>query len=462
MRQIKEHISGIKGYPRLLLLFLLVLNSCVNNRDFEPLDTSCNDGLVANVSYLDVQNLYDGETIQIQEDWIIEGYVVSSDVAGNFFGVLHFQDKPVNPTQAFQIEIDLRDSHLFFAIGDKIHIKLKGLYLGKSKEVYKLGGVFLSFGNTSVGRLPSNAVFEHVFVSCEDRKMILPTLVHLSESSENLAGTLVQIDNIEFSIDDLGQSFAEEREETTRLLIDCDDNEVEIRNSGFSDFQSEVLPSGSGTIIGLLIKENNDFYIQIRDLDDINFTGERCQDVIDEFTSEEIFFTELADPDNNANARFIEIYNASDTALSLKGWQIARYTNTSLEISSSLDLSDYVIEAKSTLVAAADATEFLNVYGFSPDIAAGSNSPADSNGDDNLELIDPFGTVIDVFGIIGEDGSGTNHEFEDGRAFRKLEVNSGNSSYTFAEWQIYNDTGSAGTTNEPKIAPEDFTPKSRD
>jgi hypothetical protein len=462
MRQIKEHIIGIKGYLGMLLLFLQVLNSCVDNRDFEPLDTACNDGLVANISYLDVQNFYDGETIQIQEDWIIEGYVVSSDVAGNFFGVLHFQDSPSNPTQGFQIEIDLRDSHLFFAIGDKIRIKLKGLYLGKSKEVYKLGGVFLSFGNTSVGRLPSNAVFEHVFVSCEDKQMILPTLVNLSELSENLAGTLVQIDDIEFSKDDLGESFAEEREETSRLLIDCDDNEVEIRNSGFSDFQSEILPSGSGAITGLLIKENNDFYFQIRDLDDIDFINERCQDVIDEFTSQEVFFSELADPDNNAKARFIEIYNASDATLSLNGWQIARYTNASVEISSSLDLSAFSIDGKATLVIAADAEEFLNSYGFSPDVVAGSNSPADSNGDDNLELIDPFGTVIDVFGIIGEDGSGTNHEFEDGRAFRKLEVNSGNNSYTFAEWQIYNDTGSAGTTNEPKIAPQDFTPNFRD
>ncbi len=462
MQHIVKQIIGVGAYTGLLLIFLLILDSCIKSRDFEPLDPACNDDLIANISFSEVQKLYDGETIQIQDDWIIEGYIVSSDVVGNFFGVLHFQDKPVNPTQAFQIEIDLRDSHLFFAIGDKILIKMKGLYLGKSKEVYKLGGVFLSFGNTSVGRLPTNAVFEHIYVSCEERQMVLPTSVNLSELPANIAGTLVQIDNVEFSQDDLGLSFAEEREETTRLLIDCNDYEIEIRNSGFSDFQADVVPAGSGSIIGLLIKENNDFYIQIRDLDDIDFTNDRCQDVIDEFTSQEVFFSELADPDNNAKARIIEIYNASDSILSLKGWQIARYTNASVEISSSLDLSDYVIQANSTLVAAADAEEFLNVYGFSPDVGAGSNSPADSNGDDNLQLIDPFGTVIDAFGIVGEDGSGTNHEFEDGRAFRKLEISKGNSIYTFTEWQLYNDTGSAGTSNEPQLAPEDFTPKARD
>lgn len=445
-----------------LLLLSFVLAGCVNNRDFEALNASCTTELQANSSFSDIKALYMGETIQIQEDLIIEGYVVSSDVTGNFFGVLHFQDTPSNPMEAFQIEIDLRDSHLFFAVGDNIRIKVKGLYLGRSKEVYKLGGVFTSFGNISVGRLPSNAVFEHVFVSCDGRQDIVPTIIDVSDLSNEIAGTLVQINNVEFSQDELGLSFALEREETIRTLIDCDDNEIEVRNSGFSDFQADLLPEGSGTITGLLIKENDDFYIQIRALDDIVFNEERCEDVIDEFTSRNIFFTELADPDNNAKARFIELYNASETELSLNGWQIVRYTNASLEVSSGLDLSDYTIDAESTMVIAADAEEFLSVYGFSADVTAGSNSPADSNGDDNLQLIDPFGTIIDAFGVVGVDGSGTDHEFEDGRAFRKLEVTTGNSSYTATEWELYNDTGGTGTINEPQIAPEDYTPKTRE
>ncbi|MFT6935480.1 MAG: hypothetical protein ACJAUQ_001876 [Maribacter sp.] len=445
-----------------LLMVLFVAASCINDRDFDALNAACKSDLQANASFSEVKGLYIGETIQIQEDLIIEGYVVSSDVTGNFFGVLHFQDTPSNPTEAFQIEIDLRDFHLFFAVGDNIRIKLKGLYLGKSKEVYKIGGVFTSFGNISVGRLPFNAVFEHVFISCDDRLEIVPTIIDISELSTIIAGTLVQINNAEFSLDELGLSFAVEREETIRVVFDCSDNEIGMRNSGFSDFQANLLPEGSGSITGLLIKENNDFYIQIRELDDIVFSEERCEDVIDEFTSQNIFFTELADPDNNANARFIEIYNASDTLLSLNGWQIARYTNASLEVSSSLDLSEYTIPEKSTLVIAADAEEFLNVYGFSPDVTGGSNSPADSNGDDNLQLIDPFGTVIDVFGEVGVDGTGTNHEFEDGRAIRKPEVNKANSVYTFAEWLLYNDSGGSGTINLPQIAPENYTPGFRE
>lgn len=459
----QSKIVGLRAKIQLGLLILatMFLSACVKNTDFESLGTACSSNLEANASFADVKGLYQGETIQIQEDVIIEGYVISSDKAGNFFGVLHFQDAPANPTDAFQMEMDLRDSHLFFGIGDKVVLRLKGLYLGRSRNVFKLGGTFTSFGNVSVGRLPSNAVFEHVFVSCDASQSIVPTPITITGDMSAYANTLVKLEDMEFALEDIGLPFALDREETKRLLVDCADNELEIVNSGFSDFQADLLPEGRGSITGLLIQENDDFHLQIRDLEDIAFNGERCEDVIDEFTSQAIFFTELADPENNVGARFIELYNASPNALSLKGWQILRYTNDSQEVSSRLDLTGYTLEAERTLVIAPNADEFTAVYGFPPDVAVGSNSPADSNGDDNLQLIDPFGTVIDAFGVVGVDGSGTDHEFEDGRAVRNPGIMAANSLYTFMEWTLYNDTGAFGTINLPQIAPEDFTPGER-
>ena len=77
-------------------------------------------------------------------------------------------------------------------------------------------------------------------------------------------------------------------------------------------------------------------------------------------------------------------------------------------------------------------------------------------------MIDGRGNVVDVFGVIGQDGSGTNHEFEDGRAVRNIAITEGRSSYDFSEWTLYNDTGGAGTINMPQNAPEDFTPGRRE
>jgi hypothetical protein len=216
-----------------------------------------------------------------------------------------------------------------------------------------------------------------------------------------------------------------------------------------------------GSVIGVLSKENSEFQIIIRDLDDLEFNLERCEDLVDEFTSDAILISELADPNNNAGARFVELYNSSDEPLSLKGWSLVRYMNENTTVSSTVDLSDNTIEGEGFLVISPNPMEFEAVYGMPPDIGVRTNSPADSNGDDNIVLIDPFGTIVDIFGVIGEDGSGTNHEFEDGRALRKLEVLKGNSIYTASEWEIFNDTGDSGTINLPQNAPADFSPGTR-
>ena len=440
---------------------LLLFNACVKDRDFDAPEGDCTSDLVANASFSEVKALYKGELLQIQEDWVIEGYVISSDQAGNFFSVLYFQDSPVNPTQGFRIEIDVRDNHLLFPVGSKIRIKLKGLYLGQSRDVFKLGGTFAAFGTTLVGRLPALKVPEHIFVACNGLTEISPQTVSIGEIDSTLTNTLVRFEGMEISEEELDGVFALEGEETEHILMDCSDNEITLINSGFSDFQSEGLPQGNGSIQGVLIRENEDFFLVIRDLEDINFNDERCEEVVTEFTSTEIFFSELADPNNNAGARFVEVYNASSEPLNLNGWMIRRYTNANMEVSSMLDLSELTIAAQSTLVISPNANEFELVYGFAPDLGVGTNSPADSNGDDNLELVDPFGTVVDRFGVIGEDGSGTNHEFEDGRAVRNSEISNANSMYTFLEWTIFNDTGAGGTINQPQNAPEDFTPGSR-
>ena len=465
-----------------VVLYMTSFWNCIRDTDFiTPLNLYTQE-LVANTSFTHIKNMYLDAVVQIREDLVIEGYIVSSDETSNFFGSLHFQDKPNNATQGFQIEIDIRDSHLLYVVGSKIALKLKGLYLGKSKGVYKLGGVFTSFGNKSVGRLPVLKAEEHLFVTSNEVFKITPKKVDIGDLDDSMVNTLVQLSDIEIVEDELGKSFAEEKKSTLRTLKNCTENKIALLNSGYANFYADPLPEGNGTITAVLLKDRKGYLLVVRNLNDIRFSNERCTKIIDEFTpaltlesetpedideftSTHIFISELADPNNNkkgANARFVELYNSSSESLSLKGWTLRRYTNEKTEISSTIDLSGFSIDGESTFVISPKPLEFKAIYGFEPNLGASRNSPADSNGDDNLELVDPFGIVIDRFGIIGEDGSNTNHEFEDGRAFRKLTIIRANANYTFEEWMIYNDTGASQTINSPKNAPEDFTPGIRD
>ena len=176
------------------------------------------------------------------------------------------------------------------------------------------------------------------------------------------------------------------------------------------------------------------------------------------FQAPKLFITEIADPDNDLNARFVEIFNNEDTAIDLsKGWKIGRYTNNNTSPSTPLNLTG-TIPSKGFYVVANDATNFSIVYGISADQNGGTGGPADSNGDDQIYLESPSGIVTDFFGRIGEDGSGTDHEFEDGRAERDSAVTMPSDTFLASEWNIWNDSGGNGTTNSPQNAPADFDP----
>jgi len=455
-------MSLFRPYRILSILMTIVLAACIRSDDWELPSSGCKANLKANTTFQNVYDLYQGSTLKILEDLVLEGYVISSDESGNFFNSLHIQDKASNPTKGIQIEMDLRDSYLRFSPGDKVYIHLKGLYLGRTKAIFKLGSAYTSFGNLILGRIPTHAISKHIYKSCDKEYLLAPLITTVQDLEFQNANTLITIESIEFSEEELGESYAEEEEMSTRILIDCNDRQLLLLNSGYADFSQELLPEGMGSITGIYYPENDLPQLIVRSQADLNFNKERCKDLITEFTSDRLFISELADPDNASTARFVELFYSGNDSLSLKGWHLDRFTNGNTTLGSSVDLGSHTIYGGHTMVIAANAESFEQIYGLAPDLEAGLNSPADSNGDDNLMLVDPFGNVIDVFGVVGEDGSGTNHEFEDGRAVRNEFVQRGNPEYTFSEWTLYNDTGGAGTINQPQTAPQDFTPGSRD
>ena len=176
----------------------------------------------------------------------------------------------------------------------------------------------------------------------------------------------------------------------------------------------------------------------------------------------QVIITEIADPNNAAStARFVEIHNVSNSDVDMTGWELKRWTNDNAEptASSAVDLSS-LGNFQSGEIAVIGKSGFEGVYGFPPSIIS-SNSSVDSNGDDQLAIFDGSGTIIDIFGVPGEDGTGTCHEFEDGRAERKATVTNAQAVWNEAEWNVWADSTVSGCTsheNSPKNAPDDFDP----
>jgi len=291
--------------------------------------------------------------------------------------------------------------------------------------------------------------------SIQNKPGFLPSskTITLNEAlTGNYESMLVRIENVQF--EDVSKTYSGENK-----ITDCVDQlNIYVRyQSQFSEFK---VSKNNGAITGIMT-EYDVPQLYLRKSYDVTFYDDYvdCSSVgVLDFP---LFISEIADPDNNAAARFIELYNPTDKEQSMNGWQLQRYTNANTSGPKTVELSGFKIAAKSTFVISVNASEFLNVYGFEPDLGVKKGGPADSNGDDNIVLINPYGNVVDIFGLIGEDGSGTNHEFEDGRAVRNMSILKGNPVFDATEWLIWNDTGNSGTIKQPQNAPDDFSPGER-
>ena len=171
--------------------------------------------------------------------------------------------------------------------------------------------------------------------------------------------------------------------------------------------------------------------------------------------AQDLLITELTDPQNSSDAgRYVEIYNPSTNDVDLStGFALQRWTNGNADPQSAVALTGTIL-AGGYYVVCNDAAKFLATYGMEASQDIGTGGAADSNGDDNVALIGPDGSVVDMFGVPGEDGSGTGHEFEDGRAERKCGTLE-SPTWIEADWNVDNDSG-GGDGNQ--YAPEGFDP----
>ncbi|WP_457617526.1 DUF5689 domain-containing protein [Lutibacter sp.] len=405
-----------------------------------------------NITLSEIRNLYQGTTVEfgINNNYIIEGYVVSSDENSNFKERLVIQDKIENPTTGIQILIENDAVFEQYNVGDKVFIKLDKLYMAKNNGILTIG---YPSGNKII-KIDAKEIGSFIYNSGENFE-ITPKEILISEVlNPSYENTLVTVLNVQLVENELGKAFTyfTGNNNATRTLETCrETTKLSVFTNGDATFSNELFPEGHGKITGVL--SNN---LEIRTLNDVQFNEdfEDCPLIIPK-----IIITEVADPKNSVSSRFVELYNAGDSEINLSGWKLNKYVNGSTTISgSSVELDAVSVQAGKFVIIANTGYEAI----FN-DISDIQSSYISGNGDDVYELVDNTGSTVDVFGVIGEDGNGTNWEYLDGRAVRNVEIIEPNSVFTVSEWTIYSNASNSLITNPntPQNAPINFNPRER-
>lgn len=280
-------------YKITLLLFgLFLIIGCVHDDEYdEPSleNYQCAD-LTATMTLADVKALYDGNTtyeFPAGTTDVIEGYVSSSDETGNIYKTLFIQDSPENPTQGFVIVVDMVSSYTKYPQGSKVYIKLDGLAVGEYRGLVQLGVKNETVTEANgVARIPENMVSQRIFRSCNERAEIVPkvmTLDELNGSTDQYLGCLIQINNAEFHERVLCTTYAPNATSIDKIITDPTSSLTTkvVRNSGYSTFANQLLPSGNGKFVGIYSRFNSTRQLYINRVSDLDMNNYPRLDGID-------------------------------------------------------------------------------------------------------------------------------------------------------------------------------------
>ncbi|GGF61349.1 DUF5689 domain-containing protein [Wenyingzhuangia marina] len=430
-----------------LFSLIILLVSCVEDINHKTIDTTIVNPDISQKTEITFKQLYNLHNNEIGKDTIVTGYVVSSDQQGNFYKEIFVQntlgiaDLGVdNPRMGMRIRVGLTNTSTKYAKGRKVIINLEGLKRTTSDDLITLGKP----SGTYIKDILEFELGDYI-LKTDEVGIVIPKILKLSDLTNHDLNTLVKIEDLHFNINQIGMPFSSlptDEYDGLRILEFCNTKRrdtILLETSNFADFSDNLIPNAQVDITAIYnISFNNEPILVLNQIEDLVEIGtyDNCPEIV----TPNIMITEVADPKEVTKARFVEIYNPTNKEVSLKDWILVRYNYTSFKNTKELaalpiSLTNVTIPAKGFVIVTRDKAAFSTYFEVTADI---ESSNLDGNGDDAYELLDPFGALIDVYGNASNDGTGSDWEYMDGIAVRKVEIDEPNSDFIKSEWEILN------------------------
>lgn len=229
------------------------------------------------------------------EHFIIHGRVVSSDASGNIYKSLVIQDE----TAALAFSINQSSLYIENRLGQEVVVDMTGLYMGYYRGLQQVGWPGTPYdGLPQLGFMAIDYWDEHAELNglpdpefktiemgdprpADSGYMIaVDNFAQLPASGAALQGMqsqLVELRNVSF-VDGGKESFAPYQESVSRTLRDANGAEMDVRNSGYSNFYTDILPEGTGSVRGILSYYGDSYQLILRDRSDVRISDKGEKD----------------------------------------------------------------------------------------------------------------------------------------------------------------------------------------
>jgi len=274
-----------------LMLFgtAVMFTSCVKDDNYSTPNLGTCDDTSIKPKNKEISQVTASSTIsQNLTDDVIEGYVTSSDIAGNFYKSITFQS--TDGTIGFSVSVDATSTFINYEPGRLVRIYLKDLFKQIKDGSLVIGGFYQSptTGAISIGRMTESTMKSVLKSTCtiKNEDDIVQTMTITQAMSDSNLNKLIELNNVEFDDNSINHNYYDAANDlggaTNWYLTDLQGNKTIIRSSSYSNFAAKQVPTGSGKIRGVMTKYGSDYQFMIRTESDVKFTNARFTTLLNE------------------------------------------------------------------------------------------------------------------------------------------------------------------------------------
>lgn len=229
-----------------LLCAFLLLTGCYDSRFGERSGGEEPEPATATIAQL--RQLYAGTTFVIATDVVVSGRVNTSDAEENFYRTFCVEEDGAG----LEVMAGIDHLHNDFPPGSRVTLRLKGLALGESRGILQVGRKPAAGSGFATDYLGSKAALDAaVSRTGEAPQPVAPALLTIAELTPKRCGTLVRIDGLSYTPEDLtpGTWAGYKR------FTDAGGAEIYTYVRNYAGFAGEEVPAGKSCSL-----TGNDFY----------------------------------------------------------------------------------------------------------------------------------------------------------------------------------------------------------
>lgn len=235
------------------------------------------------IEELKARHTLGGTPTAVGDDVVIRGIVVADDESGNIYKSIYIQDE----TGGVNLAIDQVNMYNIMPVGQEVFVEMKGLFIGDYNNGYQVGDTVTdpkyglemaryNWSNELYRDAEGNYTRKHIYPNGKPdlSKVPAPKIVESSNAiTSDMYCSLVTLKNIRFTDPKVETGLLpwSTKEQTVNRTAEFEDGStIVVRTSGYCNFYADFIPTGVGSITGILSIFGSTKQFYIRDRNDIH------------------------------------------------------------------------------------------------------------------------------------------------------------------------------------------------